>query len=184
VLDVGCNTGLNLRALDGRWQKFGVELSATLARTAREFARAEVFCGPIEDYPEKSDRFDVVMAHAVIEHVFDPFAFVQRLSALTNDGGLVVLMTGDRESEAARGLGPRWPLAISEDHVSFFSARAVRRLAQRAGLSVERQEWRFMHTPHTPPGRCRRLLEKVREAFTSNDDPRNDLYYLYARKSQ
>jgi SAM-dependent methyltransferase len=172
---------LNLRALDNRWDKYGVELSQKLAEVAREFANAEVFCGLIEEFSPNEQKFDVVTAHAVIEHVYDPADLLRRMISLTQPGGLIMLMTGDRESNAAKMLGPSWPLYISNDHVSFFSARSLRALARRLGLTVIHEEWRYMHLPKERQTLFRRTIEKTREILGFLDYPTNDIYHLYAR---
>jgi len=182
VLDVGCNNGLNLLGLGPVSRKYGIELSPTLADVARRFAGAIVFQTPIEDFDWKEQQFDVVMSLAVIEHVYDPKYFVGKLLNVLRPGGVLVLMTGDRESYTAKKLGHTWPLYVSSDHVSFFSARSIRRLLNRLDCEILREEWRFMYFHNGRGNAISRFAMKSLEISGLVKWPWHDLYYVYARK--
>jgi len=182
ALDVGCNAGLNLFALGPAIHKFGIEMSPTLADVATKFSGASVFQTPIEEFDWKGEPFDVVMSFAVIEHVYDPKAFVGRLLTFLRTGGVLILMTGDRESYTARKLGDAWPLYISSDHVSFFSAKSVRNLLCRFDCEILREEWRFMYFHNGLGNVFSRLAMKTFEIGGLVRWPWHDLYYIYGRK--
>lgn len=88
VVDVGCGGGLLSVALASRGAKVtGVDASASsieAARKAAEEAGVEIDLvhGGAEDL---DDKFDVVCALEVIEHVRDPKQFVDSLSRLTDN---------------------------------------------------------------------------------------------------
>jgi SAM-dependent methyltransferase len=182
ALDIGCNTGTNLRALGSHWQRVGVEMSVPLAQAAARFVPAEVHVGPFEEFAASPGSFDLVMAHAVIEHIYDPVGFLTRIHELLRPDGLVVVMTGDRESQVARQMGDYWPLYVSPDHVSYFSARSIRHLFERVGFDVVAEDWRFMYFKDGIGSRLRRALVKLSEIADVTSVPRFDAYYVYARK--
>lgn len=182
ALDVGCNTGTNLRALGGRWSKVGVEPSSPLAEVAERFSGARVHACGIENLAEPTGSFDLVTSHAVIEHLYDPVVLIARSAELLRSGGILVLMTGDRESRLAVKMGSAWPLYISPDHVSFFSARSLRLLLERHGFEVIRQEWRFMYFAHGIGSRIARSIVRSLELLGLNPPRLFDAYYIYARK--
>lgn len=182
VLDIGCNTGLWLATLRGQWEKFGVELSNKAANIARQFTGADVLCGPIERYEAAPNSFDLIMAFAVIEHVLDPKTLVMWVYDHLKPGGLLILMTGDRESATALQMGADWPLYSSKEHMSFFSARSLAFLVESAGFQILRKEWRFMYTPFGPGSLVYRTLEKVKEILRQVTDSQHDHFYLYAQK--
>lgn len=182
ALDIGCNTGVNLKALGPGWERVGVELSAPLAQVARHQVPAQVHIRPVEEVDEPPASFDLVTCYAVIEHLFDPAAFVDRVHALLRPGGLLVLMTGDCESRLARQMGDGWPLRVSPDHVSFFSARSLRRLVDEKGFDLLSEEWRFMYFADGVGSRSRRLAMRLREIAGLSVPEEFDTYYLYARK--
>lgn len=183
ALDIGCNTGIWLATLGAAWDKYGVELSSLAAETGRRFSQAEIFCGPIESYHAAPDSFDLVTAFAVIEHLSDPHLMVAWAYEHLAPGGLLVLMTGDRESLVAQQMGADWPLYWSHDHISFFSARSLCRLLENQGFQVIRQEWRFMYTATGLGSPISKIIIKLKEIFRNDiTSPNNDHYYCYACK--
>lgn len=183
ALDIGCNTGIWLATLGAAWDKYGVELSSLAAETGRRFSKAEIYCGPIESYHAAPNSFDMVTAFAVIEHLSDPHMLVAGAYEHLTPGGLLVLMTGDRESLVARQMGTDWPLYWSYDHISFFSARSLCRLLENQGFQVIHQEWRFMYTATGLGSPILKFIMKLKEILRIDiASPNNDHYYCYARK--
>ncbi len=182
ALDIGCGTGLSLAALGNGWEKHGVELSAAAAEVARRFTQGTIFCGPIERFEAKANSFDLITAFALIEHLSNPKIVMQWIYEHLKPNGLLVLMTGDRESTTALEMGSDWPLYWPEEHVSYFSARSLGRLVEDAGFEIQRKEWRFMYFPSgLGPGTFRALM-KIKEIFRSVTNPQHDLFYCYAKK--
>lgn len=181
VLDIGCNTGTNLKAMSNKWEKYGVELAKPLGHIASVYVPAKVFNCPIEDLPTEIRSFDLITAHAVIEHVFDPAKFIANCAERLKPGGVLVIMTGDRDSLLAREMAEQWPLLISPDHVSFFSARSLQRALKAQGLEILQEEWRHMYFEYGPGTKLQRIGVKVREILGDVHRPIFDAYYVYAR---
>ncbi len=182
ALDIGCSNGTWLLALGGGWDRHGVELSEPAAEMARRFASAHVHCGPFETFRAPPSSFDLVTAFALIEHLIDPRALVRWAFDHLKPGGVVVLMTGDRESEIALRMGSEWPLFRPTEHVHFFSARSLRHLLIEAGFAVIRTEWRYMEYPRMGVSSLQRLAAKTREVVGLLGAPRFDHLYMYARR--
>jgi len=182
ALDIGCNTGLWLASLDKGWKKYGVELSVGAAEIARRFAKAEVYCGPIESFHADLGSFDLITAFALIEHISDPRGMIKWAYEHLKPGGLLVLMTGDRESWTAQQMGYNWPLYWPVEHVSFFSARSLCKLVEDCGFQVVRKEWRLLYTISGRISPLSRIIIKAREILRMLDRPIDDLFYCYAKK--
>lgn len=182
VLDIGCGNGMNLKALPDSWEKYGIELSPAVADAAREFTGAQIYTGKYEEYQAQENSYNLVMAHALIEHLFDPQAFVKWCYRILEPGGYLVLMTGDRESKVARKMGQNWPLYRSDDHVSYFSARSIRVLLELVGFEVVREEWRFMYYANSAGSSWDKKYERVKEILGLITKPISDHYYCYAVK--
>jgi len=94
VLELGCATGYMSRVLrDHGCQVVGVELDAAMA------ARAEAYCdrlivGDLDrlDLAEGlgDDRFDVIVAADILEHLKDPWAVLRSLRPYLRPGGYLV----------------------------------------------------------------------------------------------
>ncbi|HZA38650.1 MAG TPA: methyltransferase domain-containing protein [Candidatus Baltobacteraceae bacterium] len=86
LLEIGCGYGYLLD--EGRLmfqRRVGTEFSSEGAAIARATG-AEVFVGGIEQVPPGME-FDCITATQVIEHVYEPLSFVQRLANRTKPGG-------------------------------------------------------------------------------------------------
>jgi SAM-dependent methyltransferase len=182
ALDVGCGLGLGLAALGNTWEKYGVELSEKRAAIARTFANATIYCGPIESYEPDVNSFDLITAFALIEHLNEPRSFVEWAYRHLKSGGLLVLMTGDRESKTALEMAENWPLYHCDKHTCFFSQRSLTRLVEDAGFCIVRKEWRFMYTSCGMGNAFYRHSMKLKEILRFVTKPRDDHFYLYAKK--
>ena len=100
ALDVGCGAGLLSEPL-ARLGATVTALDAAQENIAIARAHAEgqgllidYRATPVEQLD--SDKFDLVTSMEVIEHVTDPAAFIQALSAKLAPGGLLILSTPNR----------------------------------------------------------------------------------------
>lgn len=138
ALDVGAATGLLVAAaLREGFDAIGIEPSLALSETARERNHVPVLTG-ILPHPELAGRhFDVVFLVDVLEHVEAPLAMLQHCAELLAPGGLMLIVTPDVASVAARTLGRRW-WHFRIAHVGYFDRRSLGIALQRAGLRAER----------------------------------------------
>jgi SAM-dependent methyltransferase len=181
ILDIGCNNGQWLLALDNKWDKYGVEVSEEAANIARKFTHAEIFCGPIESYKTELESFDVITAFALIEHLVDPRKLIQWIYQHLKKGGLLVLMTGDRESKMAKRLKDKWPLYAPKEHLSFYSSQSLSLLVAEVGLVIKRCEWRSAKYEHKSTAAT--CIAKAKELLRLSGKHTGDHIYLYAQKS-
>lgn len=145
-LDIGAGAGLLVaearrRGLDAA----GVEPSHALVAAAPGVNGVELMQGTFP-HPELAGRkFDVISLVDVIEHVSSPVVLLSYCrKALTPDGVLLVV-TPDVGSFAARRLGPRW-WHFRLAHVGYFDRASLGRAAGCAGLSPAawfRARWFF-----------------------------------------
>jgi SAM-dependent methyltransferase len=106
VLEVGCGTGVVLRALAARvgprGRVVGVDPSQTLraaaARILRSHPRRRAITLRAADgarLPFAADRFDAALAVTVLLHVADPLAVVKEMARVTRPGGVVAVQDQD-----------------------------------------------------------------------------------------
>ena len=151
LLDVGCGPGsltfdLAARVAPGR--TLGVDAAAAAIEAARtdaasrgvdniEFRRADVL-----DLPAEDERFDVVHAHQVLQHLADPVGALRAMGTLCTPDGLVAVRDADYAAmtwyPASSGLDD-W-LALYRDVARANGAqpdagRRLSRWAREAGLA-------------------------------------------------
>lgn len=138
LLDVGCGAGgtlLTYRRLG--WEVRGIEVDPRAAAVARERG-LDVHCGTVDDAPFDAGAFDLVTLKHVVEHVLDPTALLRRAARFLAPGGRIVALTPNVDSLGFRMFGSCWYPLDAPRHLMLFDPRTIRRLAERAGLRVER----------------------------------------------
>ncbi|HST76303.1 MAG TPA: bifunctional 2-polyprenyl-6-hydroxyphenol methylase/3-demethylubiquinol 3-O-methyltransferase UbiG, partial [Acetobacteraceae bacterium] len=104
LLDVGCGAGLAAEALARRgYDVLGIDaaaetIEAAIAHAGGQGLRLAYRAGEAEDLA--GERFAVITALEVIEHVSDPARFVAALAGLLEPGGLLFLSTLNRTTAA------------------------------------------------------------------------------------
>ncbi len=101
ILDIGCGAGLLCEPFTRLGaQVIGIDPSATNIAAARLHAdkghlSIDYRCTTVEEMDVR-ERFDIVLAMEVIEHVTDVGAFLARCAAMVKPGGLMVVSTLNR----------------------------------------------------------------------------------------
>lgn len=145
LLDVGAASGIFMHlARERGFQVQGVEPSVQLVREARERYGLEIIAGTVDNLPPGS-TFQVISCLDLIEHLADPLPQLQRITTHLEPCGILVLVTPDILSLAARVAGRRW-WHYRTAHVNFFSQPSLERLMSLLGmeiLSQHRYAWHF-----------------------------------------
>jgi 2-polyprenyl-6-hydroxyphenyl methylase / 3-demethylubiquinone-9 3-methyltransferase len=148
LLDVGCGAGVAAEALARRgFNVLGLDASGPAIEAARAHAaepnpRLAYRTGVAEDLLAERERFPVITALEVIEHVPDPPAFVAMLAALLVPGGRLFLSTLNRtpQSFIAAKVGAeyllRWLPIGTHDWRRFIAPRELAAMLRQAGLRV------------------------------------------------
>ncbi|HNX91294.1 MAG TPA: class I SAM-dependent methyltransferase [Candidatus Omnitrophota bacterium] len=90
LLDVGFGTGLRLKVfMESGFDAHGIETSAKCVEYADKVLGCDVRRARIEDVPE-SEKYDIITAYAVLEHIKDPRRFIQNLKTHLAPGGLLL----------------------------------------------------------------------------------------------
>jgi SAM-dependent methyltransferase len=89
-LDIGCNRGMLLEAARRRgWQVIGIEIADEAAQRARTQFGLTVY--PDLTAIAHEPLFDVITAWHVLEHTYDPVAFLAAAEAKLTPGGVLAL---------------------------------------------------------------------------------------------
>jgi len=145
LLDVGAGTGgLCLEAQAKGFYSEGVEPSAWAVSKARKQG-VRMHEGNFPHPAIKNMSFDVITICDVIEHVSSPLDLLKAACRTVQPDGLVVIVTPDVGSLAARFMGRRW-WHFRTAHVGHFTSDTMSLALTLAGLTLERKEyyvWRF-----------------------------------------
>jgi len=145
LLDVGAASGIFLNlAREAGYRVAGIEPSAALAADAERLYGLKLFCGTVEQFAA-CEKFAAITLLDVLEHVTDPKAFVSRLGGLLAPGGMLVIVTPDVGSLAARIMGGRW-WHYRVAHLNFFNRHSLGWLLEKQGFEIvlrKRFAWNF-----------------------------------------
>jgi len=138
MLDIGCGYGfaLDLAKRGFGWRVQGVEPSDYGPLGAQALG-VPILQGLLtEDDPFGGQKFDLICASQVIEHIPDPGAFIDMLRRYLAPGGVIALTTPSAEAIDNPALDPgmRDALLSVGSHTVLFSAESLRRLLAARGL--------------------------------------------------
>lgn len=186
VLDVGCVDHTADAADQSNWlhaRLVGVARSCQGIDTAEEeVARLaakgyRVLVGDVEQL-DLEDRFDVIVAGDVVEHLSNPGLFLSGARRHLRSGGVLVLTTPNAHSadQFARALVANYT-AFNPQHTACFDPAALWELASRNGLEVAEFAWlrtsyRIRELARTPTerlvGRACEAVVRLRRILTQD----------------
>ena len=163
VLDIGCGGGLMAEpmarlgaAVTGADAAEG-NIGIARAHAAQHGLDIDYRATTAEALDADGERFDVVMALEIVEHVDGPADFVETCVSLLKPGGLLVMSTLNRtpQSFAAAILGAEWVMRwlprgthdwrrfLTPDELAGMIAAAGGQVVDRQGVVFDPLRWRF-----------------------------------------
>jgi SAM-dependent methyltransferase len=127
LLDAGCGTGRNLQEFEGLGEAEGVDLSHQAVRFCRERGLQGVREADLTALPYEEERFDLLLACDVIEHVDRDVAALAELRRVARPGAHLLLTVPAYE----------WLWSVHDDRHGHRRRYTLRRLT----ASVRRGGW-------------------------------------------
>lgn len=148
ILDIGCGGGLLCEPLTRLGAKVtGLDASGNTLQAARKHAKQEKLKidyieGSIEDFTQGKQKFDVILAMEILEHLADIPSFLRSAASLLKPDGIVIVSTINRTTKsyllgivvAEYILG--WVPAGMHDWDKFIRPSELATHLQRAGLTL------------------------------------------------
>lgn len=131
-LDFGCGTGTFVHWLNRHRDVRAYGHDSGIARQLAQQREVQVLDD--EALRGSAERFDVVTAIEVLEHLDDPMAVIEQIYGLLKPNGLFLYTTGN--ARFYRHDLPSWAYLVPEIHISFFEPATMALALQRAGFET------------------------------------------------
>ena len=131
VLDIGCGWGF-FSSYVPKADYLGIEFSQESKQKCEE-RNIKVTSTLIEDMP-KDNKFDVVVAFQVVEHIENPINFVSSMRDITKDNGLMIISVPNVDS--FNSLQENNYLNYPPHHISWWSKDSILYLANKLNLEI------------------------------------------------
>lgn len=137
LFDYGCGTGIFLQLAHERgFETFGVDLSEDSIVQARQRPGGDnTYHGAPLDVPEiAAGGFDVITMWSVLAHLPRAAEDLGVLRKLLKDDGFLFIFTVNADSLLLKANGSAWN-GFTENHLCFYNADTLKRLAAMSGFS-------------------------------------------------
>jgi len=146
LFDVGAATGifLNLAHQQG-WEIDGIESSSWAVQLAKEKYDLRLREGSFEKAELKKNSYAAVVMIDFIEHTPRPFQALVKAYEILSADGVLILVTPDINSLAAKIAGNKW-WHFRPGHLAFFNSKSLFTLLQQSGFQVIKERkyaWTF-----------------------------------------
>ncbi len=140
LLDVGCGYGTFLKmAQDRGWQTWGVDVSNSAYKYAKEALGLSIFKGTLKEANFGDNYFDVITLWDVLEQLNSPSAELLEINRILKRGGLLVLRVRNVTFHLNvhllfGGLARKLRIKPTLFHLYAFSAKTAKRMLQKVGF--------------------------------------------------
>lgn len=131
VLDVGCGWGCFKNYLPDVTY-LGLEFSQSSIKKCQE-KNIPVTSETIQSFAKKPQKFSIVTAFQVIEHIENPLEFFEALKEATAEGGLIIVSVPNMDSNVVIDNSH---LNIPPHHISWWSKEAMLYLGRKLNLEL------------------------------------------------
>lgn len=141
VLDVGCGGGLFLREMNlAPDRAFGLDFSVNAAGVAWSTNGVPAACGALTHAPFRAGSFSLITMFHVLEHLYDPIAYVEAAHRLLAPGGRLVVQVPNAHCWQFVLFGEAWNGLDIPRHLIDFKESDLVSLLDDCGFEVVRRK--------------------------------------------
>ncbi len=151
ILDVGCGGGLFLRLMaENGVRVIGHEISLDAARVATHVNGVPAVCGQLPRNALPAGSCAVVTMFHLLEHLYDPAAYVEAAHELLKPEGRLVIQVPNASSWQTLLFGRRWNGYDVPRHLFNFKPKDIENLLDACGFEAVR--WKHFSLRDNPAG--------------------------------
>lgn len=139
ALDLGCGVGSALCiAKRAGWVPHGQDISENALRAAREVFGHTTYSESIDQLAARGERFELVTAFNLIEHLPQPLDYLKTVRRLVADNGYLGVVVPNYNSYAMRHTHlAEW---LPPFHLNFFTSQSLESTLNQAGFRLNEQK--------------------------------------------
>ncbi|MGA1842657.1 MAG: class I SAM-dependent methyltransferase [bacterium] len=151
LLDVGCGRGIMLNELKKRgWSASGTQVSKTAAEHIKKGYGIDCFIGELPLSPFLQNSFDIITMYHVLEHLADPFLYLNCCKKLLKPGGYLFVEVPNADSWSAKVTKDAWMGWDPLHHLYHFTPSTLSLSIKKAGfVPVEWSHFSWEYGPFT-----------------------------------
>lgn len=140
ILEVGCGTGELLHEIAELGIRTVVGIDPFVPEDISYKNGAKVYKAGIQQFGERfgDQKFDLIMFNHSLEHSPTPFDDLRAVTKFLKKDGEILVRFPVSGSELSETYGKYWWSLDAPRHIYLFSARSVKLLAKKCGLTVKR----------------------------------------------
>jgi len=138
LVDVGGGNGLFLESLASTGAGFEKYINVEPSNEGANLTLQrgfDVFNGFIEDF-NSNLKIDLITAFELIEHLFNPMTFLNKISSLLGASGIFILTTPNIEGFDLLLLGSKSDNIGVPNHLNYFSPKSIKILLEKCGFEI------------------------------------------------
>jgi SAM-dependent methyltransferase len=137
ILDIGCSKGEKLKQFHIRgFEVYGIDVSETAITEAQQRVSGDFRVGTFEEADYPPGLFDFIRFDNVLEHIYNPWLFLQKVFSLLRPGGAAYGYVPNGGSPTMRLMGKYSVSSWVPFHINLFKPRPLLRLAREAGFEA------------------------------------------------
>lgn len=140
VLDLGCRDGTLTKYYREGNEVVGVDIDKRLLNKARKKLEIKTVHLDLHEAWPFQEKFDVVIASEVLEHLFYPQEAIKKVSQILKRGGIFLLSVPNAYIVSARVrflLGQEIPAHHDPTHINLFSEKKLRLMLEHYFSNIE-----------------------------------------------
>lgn len=139
LLDFGCGTGWFLEGAKDHFESYGVEYSDNIRNWLLEKFNIKTF-KTLDNI--KQEKFDIITAFDVIEHVPDPLDLLNNLKKKLKKDGIIFIYTPNFDSMGFNYLGLKNNLLCPPNHLFYFNKKSFDYMCKKINLKIVETQYR------------------------------------------
>lgn len=148
ILDIGCGLGHLISSFNKKFEKYALDVSKySIEYINKEYPEINSKCSIFKKELYENNFFDVVIAYHVIEHIDNPFVFLEDIKKILKKNGVLIIGTPNRSCLTEKLFKGNFRL-YSKEHILIFNKKEFVKLLKSQGFEINFIEYPFFKTQY------------------------------------